>query len=87
MAEFVPVIALCLTIIGAVWGHAIWLSSKFSHVYKYIDEKFTTLQKMIIDKLEYHERHDDSRFSAINNSMWELRLQNAIDKKLIADEK
>lgn len=76
--DYIPVIALCVTVIGAVWGHAIWLSSKFTGVYKYVDEKFSNMERAITDKLEYHERHDDTRFSELTNSMWEIRLQQAI---------
>lgn len=31
----------------------------------------------MIEKLEYHEAHDDKRFSQITDAMWTLRLENA----------
>lgn len=76
--DYISAIALGITIIGAVWGHAIWLSNRFTSIYKDIDAKFNTFLSTFNDKLEYHERHDDRRFSEISNNLWEVRLQNAL---------
>lgn len=78
--DYVPVIAISVTIISAVWGHAIWLSGQFKSVYKAIDMKFDKIVETITNKLEYHERHDDQRFGHINDSIWELRLQQALER-------
>ena len=32
----------------------------------------------MIEKLEYHEQHDDKRFSEITNGLWEIRLNQAV---------
>ncbi len=42
-----------------------------------MQETADQLEKNFLEKLEYHERHDDKRFSDIVNSLWELRLRNA----------
>lgn len=76
--EYFPQIALGVTIISAVWGHAIWLSTRFGGIYKDIDEKFEKLLTSLMTKLEYHERHDDRRFSQISDGLWEIRLQTAM---------
>jgi hypothetical protein len=87
--EYLPVIAISVTIISAVWGHALWLSGQFKSVYKAIDIKFDKILDSITEKLEYHERHDDQRFGHISDSIWELRLQQAINSgnSLIAKAK
>lgn len=76
--EFLPQLALGATIISAVWGHAIWLSTRFSSIQKEIDYKFEKILTTLTSKMEYHERHDDRRFSQISDSLWEIRLQSAI---------
>jgi hypothetical protein len=77
--NLLPVIAISVTIISAVWGHALWLSGQFKSVYKAIDLKFDKILDSISEKLEYHERHDDQRFGHISDSIWELRLQQALN--------
>lgn len=34
-------------------------------------------KKILLEKIEYHERHDDQRFAAISNDLWTLKLHNA----------
>jgi hypothetical protein len=86
--EYIPATALALTFVGAVWGHALWLSNRFHSIYKAIDLKFDKLLESITDKLEYHERHDDQRFGHISDSIWEMRLQQAIQNgAILAKEK
>ena len=80
MDNLIPVIAISVTIISAVWGHALWLSGQFKGVYKAVDVKFDKILDTLTEKLEYHERHDDQRFGHINDGIWELRLQNALDR-------
>lgn len=72
------VFAIVSTIIGAVWGHALYLSNRFSSMGKETDAKFDKILTTITEKIEYHERHDDRRFSEIQNNLWEVRLQNAL---------
>jgi hypothetical protein len=65
-----------------------WLSRQFSKQ----DEKFSTkidsVLEKIMNKLEYHEKHDDERFAEIRNlsnqrfgeikdEIWQIRLRNA----------
>ena len=76
--EFLPQLALGATIISAVWGHAIWLSTRFSSIQKEIDYKFEKILTTLTSKMEYHERHDDRRFAQISDGLWEIRLQSAM---------
>lgn len=43
----------------------------------FVSEKIEDTANMFLEKLEYHERHDDKRFSEVVNSLWEIRLRNA----------
>lgn len=61
------------TVITAVWSLAWWLNGHFNNIRKEI----TLLGKDILSKLEYHERHDDSRFSQLRDDIWDIRVRNA----------
>jgi len=69
----VTVVGLLISIFGAVWSLAWWLSGHFTNIRK----DFYALGKEILDKLEYHERHDDTRFSQIRDDIWDIRVRNA----------
>lgn len=43
------------------------------------------VEKAIVDKLEYHERHDDDRFGQIRNDLAELRIRNASKDALMTN--
>jgi type II secretory pathway component PulC len=87
MENLIPVIAISVTIISAVWGHALWLSGQFKGVYKAIDQKFDKILDSLSEKLEYHERHDDQRFGHISDSIWEVRLQQALQNGNLVGKK
>jgi hypothetical protein len=79
--EYLPYLAISITMLGAVWRHAVWLANKFEAIKKDSDIRFDKVLETITEKLEYHERHDDRRFSEISNSIWEVRLQTALGYK------
>lgn len=64
---------LIASIAASVWSLAWWLSGHFLSIRK----DLYTLEKTIIDKLEYHERHDDTRFGQIRDDIWDIRVRNA----------
>lgn len=73
-------IGFLASVITAVWTLAFWLNGHFNGIRKEIVE----MSKDIISKLEYHERHDDDRFSNIRDSVlqvrddiWDIRVRNA----------
>lgn len=81
---FFTIAGLFLTIFAAVWSLAWWLSGKFSKVTNLI---FTTAEKtreVLLNKLEYHERHDDDRFSQIREDLGEIRIRNAAKDTMMA---
>lgn len=63
------------------WVAAWWFSKKFEEVHDNIDTKVQNLEKNIISKLEYHERHDDTRFASIDKAVWEIKVRNAARDK------
>lgn len=74
----------CLGIIlGAVWGHSLWLSKQFNSLRELIYSKVGDLEDVLLSKLEYHERHDDKRFSDMHNELWEMKLRNAATQGLL----
>jgi ABC-type siderophore export system fused ATPase/permease subunit len=85
--EYFPQIALGITIISAVWGHAIWLSGRFAGISKTMDERFEKVIFAITHKLENHEHHDNQRFAEVNNGLWELRLQTAVQDRIYKNKK
>lgn len=75
--------AICTTSV-TVW----FVSSQFSDNRKLMYDGLNNVTKTIMDKLEYHEQHDDIRFAQIternNNSfkeqsdrIWNIELRNA----------
>jgi len=49
-----------------------------------VSERVSTVEKVIVGKLEYHERHDDSRFGAIRDDLSDIRIRNASKDALMA---
>lgn len=76
-------ISIVIAIAGSVWSMAWWLSGNFNALRK----DFMALGKEIIEKLEYHEKHDDVRFNNINNEIWEMKLRNAALKGIVIQNK
>lgn len=62
---------------GTVWALAWWLSGQFSDIRLYVHQQISRVEENILDKLEYHEKHDDTRFATIRNDIWEIRVRNA----------
>lgn len=67
-AAILGTVAAVLTVQG---GFGAWLNNQFAGIRK----EQASIREVILNKLEYHERHDDTRFTDINNSLWEIRLQ------------
>lgn len=66
------------TAFGIVISMTWWLSKQFSNIRHLMYDKIDGMEGRIVQKLEYHERHDDTRFNAITNDLWELRLHDAM---------
>lgn len=80
-------IMFLFTIGGATASLAWWLSIQFSKQETRFTKQLVELQSTIIEKLEYHERHDDLRFGEIRGDVMDIRLRNAaIDGQVFTKE-
>lgn len=82
-------IAVGVFVGGTVWGLAWWLSGQFSGVRQLVYELINKTEQNIISKLEYHEKHDDSRFDDIKRDIWEVKLRaasNAVNIQKLEDK-
>lgn len=61
------------TVITLTW----WLSRQFDNVKNRVDKKVEEVKIYFSEKLDYHEKHDDARFSDLKNDVWMIRLRNA----------
>jgi hypothetical protein len=66
---------------GSVWGLAWWLSGKFSEVRHLVYDLVDKAERNILSKLEYHEKHDDSRFDSIKKDMFAIQIKQAAGLK------
>ena len=70
-------LAVLATVFSGYTAGFIWLTRQFSiinaSVYKTKDE----LKNVFLDKLEYHERHDDVRFDNVRKDIYQLGLRMA----------
>jgi hypothetical protein len=83
-SNVVEIVGLFLTVFAAIWSLAWWLSGHFTAIRSLI---YTTAEKTsdaIVSKLEYHEKHDDTRFATIDarltdvrDDLWDIRVRNA----------
>lgn len=70
-------VATAIFVGGSVWGLAWWLSGQFSGIRSLVYEQINKTADVIIEKLEYHEKHDDSRFEDMKKDIWEIKLRQA----------
>lgn len=68
---------------GAIWGFAWFLSNKFNAMMSKFYDKIDAVAALILDKLEYHERHDDVRFGNLGEAINDLRVRNATADALL----
>lgn len=71
-----------LAMITGSGGLAWFMASQFSKVRHLIDDKIDRTEQMLINKIEYHERHDDKRFSTIMDDLLTIKIRNATVDRL-----
>lgn len=77
---------LALSLVTATW----LLLNKIVDVANKLYQKIDETQRLLIEKIEYHEKHDDARFNGINNDLWAIRVRNAArdgDLSFISEKK
>lgn len=70
-------VATAVFVGGSVWGLAWWLSGQFSLIRQLVYEQSSKTADAIVNKLEYHEKHDDARFDDIKRDIWEIKIRQA----------
>ena len=60
-----------------IWRFAVWLQNQFTSIKDMVHKCVSELETKIINKIEYHEKHDDHRFSEIHNEIWQLKVLDA----------
>lgn len=83
MPDNTTAIALAFTILSSVGSLAWFLHGQIAALKDYVNSELKKVEKIFVDKLEYHERHDDKRFSDIVDDIWELRLRYAAVEGLV----
>lgn len=68
---------------GTVWALAWWLSGQFAEIRNLVYQQITRVEQAILGKLEYHEKHDDTRFLGIRNDLLDIRIRNAAKDGLV----
>lgn len=59
----------------------IWITAQFNKIRDLIFESYDKILK----KLEYHEHHDDNRFSQLSNDLVAIKLRNASKDVMMQD--
>lgn len=60
-----------------------WIAEEFRATRHAVYDKVDQTTAVVVEKLEYHERHDDDRFKAINDQLTAIQVSNAArDAKL-----
>lgn len=70
---YISLITILLTTVSAIWFLALWISRQFSNIRTLVYSENEKLRNQLINKIEYHEKHDDNRFAEIRNSIYETR--------------
>jgi hypothetical protein len=77
------IISITSTTLGTAFWLSWWLSKQFVSTKQLVYERADSLKKFFMEKIEYHEKHDDSRFQEIRNDIWDIRIRNAARDGLI----
>lgn len=74
------IVGIGVGFVFSILALARWFFTQFSSLKTFISDQ----SDKILNKLEYHERHDDARFSDVSerftdirNNIWEIKVQNA----------
>lgn len=73
-------------IVSTTIATTLWLNSQFTLMKDFIRSQDDQTRKEILNKLEYHEQHDDQRFRSIDNEMWAIKVRNASRDRELAVE-
>ena len=66
-----------LIILTSIFALGWRLNNQFRDVRALVYSQGEKIKEFFMNKLDYHERHDDERFDKISNDLWLIRLRNA----------
>ena len=75
------VCAVFVAVIGCTWALQASMNRQFSATRTLVYSEVNRL----LAKLEYHEEHDDKRFTEMKNDLWLIRLRAAAKDKNLED--
>lgn len=94
MIPDIQVLVQILALLGTIGGFGVWLSGQLNKIKDLIfiqnektNIKIDTMEKSLLEKLEYHERHDDKRFGDVHDSLWKMKLRNAAMENIVTSAK
>src|SRR5688572_17203421 len=73
-SDFYTLIMAIMTAVSTVATITWFMSNQFSKVRHMIYERIQRSEENLLEKIEYHERHDDQRFSDLRNDLWTVKL-------------
>ena len=76
-SDLITLGGIIIAMLGSVGSLAWFIAGQFTNVRKLIHETIERTENVLLNKIEYHERHDDQRFSAITRDLWDVRVRNA----------
>ena len=68
-------LATMTTLIGCFAAAFTYLSRQFSNTNSLVYRKADDLRQTFLDKLDYHERHDDVRFDNMRKDIYQLGIR------------
>jgi len=71
IVSFVAILTALFGGFSGVWVLRGWFASQFTKFY----DRMEKMETNIMNKLEYHERHDDNRFGSLDNRLWEIKME------------
>lgn len=87
---YIGIVGLCLTIFASVGSLTWWLSGQFTAIRNLIYTQIEKVYNNLSAKLDYHEKHDDNRFSnldvrmaSIRDDIWDIRVRDAAVRGII----
>lgn len=67
--------AIIMAVAVSTWAIFNYLHGIVSEMKALFFKRIDELEDKILNKLEYHERHDDERFSQMDKNLWEQKLR------------
>lgn len=77
MSDWIALAGLFITIELTLIAGIAWIYNQFGNIRNLVYTKINEVLDKISEKMEYHERHDDKRFSELKDDLWTIKMRNA----------